>query len=310
MESNKCDGSISLIWLCVDGHSGILLSKTLNELLKVTAMWPSVPVIAVITKSYAVPERNENIAAVRTAFAADRRFRQRPYDVLAVVASTYVLNDSAYAPPEGISELIELSNELMPEGIRAAEADLARFKLQRKRALSHSVVGAATAAAATVGAVPVPVADALILTPVEIAEVNALARIYGIEKNDESRRFLSSIVEVGTVSIAAKAAISALKSIPGINLGASVINAVIAGTIAAALGEGSIYAFEQIYLGNKSTADADWVKKLMEAKMSSRPVQIASSVLAQVTSGMNSTEIVKAVMALLQASSSTNDKKD
>lgn len=36
-----------------------------------------------------------------------------------------------------------------------------------------------------------------------------------------------------------------------------------------AIGEVSAYAFEQVYLGNKSMKDIDWVKKLIEDKLSS-----------------------------------------
>ena len=70
------------------------------------------------------------------------------------------------------------------------------------------------------------------------------------------------------MSTGAKALIAALKNIPGINLGAGIINAVIAGVIVAALGEGSIYAFEQVYLGQKSVDDIDWVKQIIESEFS------------------------------------------
>ena len=45
------------------------------------------------------------------------------------------------------------------------------------------------------------------------------------------------------------------------------LNAVIAGCIVVAIGEGSILAFERIYLGQNSIEDLDWVKKLMEEQM-------------------------------------------
>ena len=63
--------------------------------------------------------------------------------------------------------------------------------------------------------------------------------------------------------------------IPGINLAASVINAVIAGVIVTALGEGSIYAFEQVYLGNKDISDIDWVKKIIKSKLPEESMFIA-----------------------------------
>ena len=46
-----------------------------------------------------------------------------------------------------------------------------------------------------------------------------------------------------------------------------ILNAIVAGSIVAAIGEGSQIIFEQIYLGNKSITDTEWVKNLMETTM-------------------------------------------
>ena len=270
VKEGKEDTQINVIWFCVEGTSSKLFPKAIKDLSRATSMWPSVPVIVVITKSYSVPERQKNIEMVHNAFATQKRYSKNLKKVIPVVAQTLIINEDAnlYAPPEGITELIDATNELLPEGKRAAEADISAFKLNRKRALAHSIVGVATTSATVVGAVPIPFPDALILSPVELAEINALARVYEINKNEESKEFLNSIVEVGTVGTAAKATINALKAIPGINIGAATINAIIAGSIVAALGEGSIYAFEQVYLGKKTVADTEWVKKIIESKLS------------------------------------------
>lgn len=277
------DNQINVIWFCVDGTSSKLFPNTLKNLSRATSMWVTVPVIVVITKSYAVPDREKNIEMVNSAFAEQKGCLKNLRNVIPVVASTYVLNDNAYAAPEGITELIDATNELMPEGIKAGEKDIATFKLNRKKAMAHGITGVSTTAAVVVGAVPIPFADAVILAPIEIALVNALAQIYGISKNEESKQFFDSIVEVGTVSVAAKTAISALKAIPGVNLGASALNAIIAGSIVAALGEGTIYAFEQVYLGQKSVTDIDWVKKLIELKLSSQFTDSIKTVVEQIT---------------------------
>lgn len=300
-KAGKEDTQINVIWFCVDGTSSKLFEKTIRNLSKATSMWPSVPVIVAITKSYSVPDRQKNIDMVHKAFAAQKKHPVNLCGVIPVVASTYTLNDTAYAPPEGIVELINKTNELMPEGIRASVKDIGQFTLNRKRAMAQSAVAVATLSAVVVGAVPVPFSDALLLGPIELAEVNAIAKIYGIKNDEESKRFFNSIVEVGTVGVGAKAAISALKAIPGINLGASIINAVIAGGIVAALGEGSIYAFEQIYLGNKTTADIDWVTKIMESKLTSTFVEKLKSALEQLSDGASKDDIVKVILGLFKS---------
>ena len=116
------DTGINVIWFCVDGTSSKLFPKTINNLSRATKMWESVPLIVVITKSYAVPERGQNIDMVNSAFALQKKYSKNLRKVLPVVASPFILNDTAFAPPEGISELIDITNEIMPEGIKAGSA--------------------------------------------------------------------------------------------------------------------------------------------------------------------------------------------
>lgn len=222
----------------------------------------------------------------------------KPVKIIPVIAEAYYLTDSVFAPPEGITELIDLTNNLMPEGIRIANEVVAKYKLERRRAFAQSAVLSATAAAATVGAVPVPFADALLLQPIEVAEINGIAAIYGIRKSDQAMLLKNTIVEVGTISTAAKAAISALKTIPGLNIGMGVINAVIASGIVAALGEGSIYVFEQIYLGNRDISDIDWVKKIMESQLAGSFIEKLKGVLENVQNNADVKDIAKQIYNL------------
>lgn len=292
------DTQINVIWFCVEGTSSKLFSETIKNLSKATSMWKSVPVIVVITKSYSIPERERNIQLVHNAFARQKRYSANLRGVIPVVADTYEINSDTLVPPDGISELIEMTNELLPEGIQASRKDIDSFILSRKRALAHGCASAATALGVAVGAAPIPFADAALLAPLEVGAVNALARIYGINKDDKAKTFLNSIVEVGTVSTAAKAAISALKAIPGINIGASVLNAVIAGSIILAIGEGSIYAFEQVYLGRKSLDDIDWVKQIIESKLSSQLGEKIKPIISKITDNTDNKQLVKLISDL------------
>lgn len=297
-KSGTEDSDINVIWFCIDGTSRKLLKKSIDTLIRATSIWKTVPIIVVITKSYSVLERLDNAEMVYDAFEKRKRGKNLKR-VIPVVAKPYALNETAFAAPEGITELIDATNQIMPEGIRAGKEDVAKYNLNRKRAMAHSIVGTATTAAVVVGAVPIPLADAAILTPIEIAEVNSIARVYGIHKSDKSKAFMNTIVEVGTISTVARAAISAIKGIPGINIAASVLNAVIAGSIAAALGEGSIYAFEQIYLGKRSLEDTEWVKKLMENKFSSDFLKRVNIALDGITSSSSKKEIAQTILKLI-----------
>lgn len=298
VKEGKKDSEINVIWFCIEGTSSKLFPKTIKDLSKATEIWKTVPVVVVITKSYSVPERAQNIEMVNEAFAKQKRYSRNMKHIVPVVASTFTLNDTAFAPPEGITDLIDVTNALMPEGIKAGVHDVYEFKLKRKKAFSQSIVAVSTTAAITVGAIPIPIADALILTPIEVGQINALARLYGINKDEQSKQFLNSIVEVGTIGVAAKTAISALKVIPGINIGASVLNAIIAGAIVAAIGEGSIYAFEKIYTGERSIEDIDWVKKVMESKLSSQFIEKVTIIVEQTMKSGNTKDISKLISSL------------
>lgn len=296
-KDGKTDTQINVIWFCVPGTAGKLFPETIHSLSQATSMWPSVPIITVITKSFSVPDREKNIELVNSVFSSQSH-RKNLRKIIPVVAATFTLNENAYAAPEGITELIDATNELLPEGYQTAEKDIARFKLKRKRALAQGIVTAATGSGIVVGAVPIPIPDAAILIPVEAAEINALAKLYGINNDEESRKFLNSIVEVGTVSLAAKTALNALKAIPVINLGAAALNAIFAGAIIAVLGEGSIAAFEQVYLGNRSVEDLDWIKQFMESKLTADFVEKLKVAVSQSKDGMSPKKIIEIVLGI------------
>ena len=294
---DDAENDINIIWFCVDGTAAKLFTKTIKDLLRATSVWNAVPIIAVITKSYSQPDREKNIKMVQDAFAAASK-TIRPSAIIPVIAESFYLSDTVFAPPEGIGELIDLTNELLPEGKRIALDVVAKYKLERRRAFAQTAVLSSTTAAATVGAVPIPFADALLLQPLEIAEINGIAAIYGIHKGDQAKLLKNTIVEVGTISTAAKAAISALKAIPGIGLATSVINAVIASSIVAAIGEGSIYVFEQIYLGNKEISDVDWVRKVLESQFAGSFVENITSILETITDSTDVKDIAKKIYDL------------
>ena len=113
---NDSENDINIIWFCVDGTASKLFPKTIKDLLRATSIWKDVPIIAVITKSYSHPDREKNIKMVQDAFAAASKAVQ-PKAIIPVVAKPFYLSDSVFASPEGITELIERTNELMPEDI-------------------------------------------------------------------------------------------------------------------------------------------------------------------------------------------------
>ena len=301
-KENALDGDanngVHAIWFCVEGKSRKLIRQQVAHLSRATDMWRSVPIIVVITKSYAERERDENVALVQQTCSRRRRLKRCLRAVIPVVASTYQLDDTSYVPAAGISELIDATLQLMPEGVLAAKQDIAHFERMRQRAIARSVVLASSAAGVAIGAIPLPIADATILTPVETTMIGALAKLYGIGSDSASKAMIGTILEAGTVSTAAKAAISALKAVPGINLAASVLNAAIAGSIVAVMGEASMRLFERIQRGEKTIEDIAWAKQFMESQLSKELVTKGTKLLGQV-SGTSNRDQRSSIVALL-----------
>ncbi len=290
------NSQINVIWFCVDGTSRKLFPQTIDSLARSVSVFKTVPIIVVITKSYSEPDREENIRMVRQAFA--KRHRKLNVErIIPVVAEIYYLNEQAFAAPEGISELIDATNDVMPSGIAAAEYDISQYKLQRKNTFAHGVIGASTAAGVATAAVTfIPMTDAVVLSGIEAAEVNLLAQIYGVKKGNKAHALIEHIVELGTVSAVARAACTAItKAVP---IAGSVINMIVAGSFVGAIGEGTRYIFEQIYLGNKSIEDIEWVEKVLDEKLTGGFIDKVKQVSATLNDDSTKEDVIKAVKAV------------
>lgn len=272
VKEGRENSEINVIWFCVEGTSSKLFPEAIKSLSKATSMYPSVPIIVVITKSYSKPEREKNIHMVEEVFGKLKSSKNLK-GIIPVVALIYEIDEEQFVAQEGITELIDMTYELIPEGMQAARKDIEAFKLNRKRSFAQTAIATFTLSAVAIAAIPIPLSDAALLSPLEIGEINSLAKIYGIKNDKNSKRFLNSVVEAGTVGLAAKAAINALKAIPAINLAASVINAAVAGAIVLGIGEVCVYTYEQIYLGNKSLDDVDWINKIIELKLNKQIIE-------------------------------------
>ena len=235
---------------------------------RATSVWPSVPIIVVITKSYSKPERDENVRMVLRGFESNKKLSANLKAIIPVVASTYRIDEelNINVTPDGLGELLSETVKYLPEGLNASERDKKLFYLQQKKMMAHSVVGASTVAGVTVGLVPIPFPDGTILTPLEVGLIKSLSKIYELEY-DKNTELFQTIVNAGTAGIIAKSALNAIKAIPGLNIAGDVLNAIVAGTIVAGLGEGSIFVFEQIYTGQKSIQDIEWVKGILDSKV-------------------------------------------
>lgn len=258
--------SVDVVWFCVDGTAPRLFEEHISSLSRAIRQWKNVPVIVVITKSYSEPEQIWNMDKIEQAFKRHAKAINLKR-IIPVVAKPIFISEDYMIPQSGLEYLIDYTMRVLPEGSEAKQKSIESFKLKRKRMWAQSVVLASTGSAATIGAVPIPFPDGALLAPLEAAEIRGIAKIYGIEGGADSDNLIKMLVEMGTAGLVAKMILNGLKAVPAINIAADVLNAIVAGSIVAAIGEGAQIIFEQISLGNKSITDTEWVRKMMETSI-------------------------------------------
>ena len=276
---------------------------------KKLSRWKNVPVIVVITKSYSKPDREENVRMVKAAFDKHKSAAENLKAVIPVVASTYRIDAdmNISVVPDGLGELLSTTEKYLPEGMAGSQKDIALYRFNQKRVMAHSIVGGCVASGVTVGLTPIPIADSVVLTALEIAEIKSLAKIYGLEYDEKSETF-QAIIGAGAASMVGKTAISALKAVP---IAGEVLNGIVAGVIVAAMGEGCIYIFEQVYLGNKSIVDTEWVKSIMDSKVGSLVANNLQEIIELYqTKSKNGKLSTKDVVSIIIGVMKKNKKKD
>ena len=143
-----------------------------------------------------------------------------------------------------------------------------RGLLKKKRIQSQTVVTSSVSLGLVVASLnPTTLPDATFLAPIEAIMIRSIAKIYEMETKNEAKEFIDTLLQMGTVGLVAKKSIEMIKAIPGIHVGAQVLNGLVAGSIIMLLGEGSTFIFEQIYLGNKTLKDIKWAQDYLQSQL-------------------------------------------
>lgn len=164
----------------------------------------------------------------------------------------------------GLGELVAETLALSPDNEKDAFRIAQRLNLPWKRELARPVIAAATTAAAGAAAVPVPIADAAILAPIQLGMMARIATIYDLEI--KTMMSAGALAQVGAQLAGRALASSMLKLIPGAG---SVMNAGVAGALTAATGEGWMRLCEQVHTGKidvdkVSTSWSDFVPGFLD----------------------------------------------
>ena len=250
---------IHMAWVCI-AEDLRRVEPAEEELVNMLSEY--MPVIVVITK-----------ARTDGGFRAEvQQILPNAKNVIRVRAVQEELDEGFVLPPMNLRELVDLTMQVVPEGLKRAFTAAQKVEINLKKKHSHKIVVGAATSAAGIAATPIPFSDAIAIVPIQVAMLAGISATFGLSV-DES--FLTTVV--GSIltgaggTLAGRAIVtSLLKFVPGVG---SVTGGALAATTAAALttafGEAYIAALDMLFTdGNGEQPTSEEVAEAFMKKYS------------------------------------------
>ena len=247
---------IHVAWFCINDNSNRIEDaeiEFINELAK------EIPVIVVLTQGMRKKDKVFYNEVKRLAINAKQ--------VVKLLAQPCEIDEGIVMPTYGLEDLVEATNEVLPDAIKNAFAAAQQIDLELKKKSARKAIAAAVTAGVAACAIPLPFADSAALAPIEIGMLASISHIMGLET---SKAFLSTLVSsaIGVIgaAFAGRAIVTGLlKLIPGIGTAAgTAIGAATAGTMITALGEAYLAAIIKLQQIGKDVKPEDLSRIFIE----------------------------------------------
>lgn len=228
-KSLKAEDSIHLAWYCISAPSARVNDVDIETVKLMQSKRLAVAVI--LTQVDATTEEAcEQLKAV---------LRENLSNVEIFESSI----DEKIPLEKGLNELNAWSLEKLPEQCRNAFICASHRDLEAKLEESKKAVNVATAAAAGIGASPIPFSDAPLLVAAQQAMLVRLAYIWDLDLKEV---IASSLIDSIMSTVGKSLAGTILKFIPGLNIVGMVVNAAVAAALTYALGTTFSYTCHKI----------------------------------------------------------------
>lgn len=235
---------IHVAWLCIleDGRRVEDAEIKLHNMLS-----QHMPVIGVITKS----RSDQGFKATVQELLPQTR------NVVRVRALAEELDEGQLLAPMGLTDLVDLTLEVLPESFRLAFIAAQKACIQQKKNSAHKIVAASVATATAAGAAPIPFSDAIILVPIQVGMLAGISSAFGL---DLTTGFLATLVAASAGSAGAtvlgKTIVSNLiKLVPGAGSAAgAMISGATAASLTTSLGEIYIATLEALFTDSPGQA--------------------------------------------------------
>lgn len=245
---------IAVVWYCVAATADRLTMPDIEMIRELDA--EGLPVILVLTK---VDWDKNPFTGARTPPRGVEEFKawlENPHEnghPISIPFQQVILTSTSdkhgKGKGHGLGELVAETLALSPDSEKDAFRIAQRLNLPWKRDMARPVIAAASSAAAAAAAVPVPVADAAILAPIQLGMMGRIAVIYDLELT--TMMSAGALAQIGVQLTGRALATSFLKLIPGAG---SVINAGVAFGLTAATGEAWLRICERVHTGKLDPA--------------------------------------------------------
>lgn len=258
----KNDSKSELIhacWYCIDG-SVRRCEETDIEWINDIA--EKVPVIVVVTKGFPKKDAREFKKKIENLNLNCRA-------IVPVLAEKYEDRDEEdeddevfIIPSYGLDKLVEVTLEILPEGVRKAFNNAQKVSLDKKVSAARKWVTRYAATTGAIGASPIPFSDAPLLVGAQLSMLAHVTAIFGLSvEKAVLTAIISSVAGVSGTTLGGKTLVSnLLKFIPGVgSVAGGAISASVASMMTIALGLAYInvlkYIVEEENKGNQVSTE-------------------------------------------------------
>jgi uncharacterized protein (DUF697 family)/GTP-binding protein EngB required for normal cell division len=217
---------LHVAWVCIAAPSSRVQDAEIDVIRLLNRY--QIPVIVCLTK---FDDDDDFVTVVDEVLAQRRVTRHALVPVRAIARKT--------RPAHGLSDLVVATYQALPAGHRAAFAAAQKVNLDLNREAAQDYVTAAAAAASAAAMIPIPVADALSLAPIQCGMMVAISATFGLTlERSQIFRLMTTVMGCLALTVAGRWALgAALKLIPGPgSLIGGVVNSGLAGSLTLTLG--------------------------------------------------------------------------
>lgn len=250
---------IHACWYCIDG-SVRRCEETDIEWINDIA--EKVPVIVVVTKGFPKKDAREFRKKIENINLNCRA-------IVPVLAERYEDRDEededdevVIIPSYGLDKLVDVTLEVLPEGVRKAFNNAQKVSLDKKVSAARKWVTGYAATTGAIGASPIPFSDAPLLVGAQLSMLAHVTAIFGLSvEKAVLTAIISSVAGVSGTTLGGKTLVSnLLKMIPGLGtVTGGAISASVASMMTIALGLAYIsvlkYIVEEENKGNEVSTE-------------------------------------------------------